>query len=89
VVAHLERLAGHARGSWRLAARGLARERARTGAVVSAVAVATGQFEAVKGQKFTAGRMGEYTIEKDPTRDSGLRIVMGPFTVYTEDNIDE
>jgi rhamnose transport system substrate-binding protein len=33
--------------------------------------------------------MGEYTIEKDPTRDNGLRIVMGPFTVYTEENIDE
>jgi rhamnose transport system substrate-binding protein len=33
--------------------------------------------------------MGEYTIEKDPTRDNGLRIVMGPFTVYTEENVDE
>lgn len=51
--------------------------------------IATGQFEAVEGQQFTAGRMGEYTIEADPTRDNGLRIVMGPFTVYTEENIDE
>jgi rhamnose transport system substrate-binding protein len=51
--------------------------------------IATGQFDAVEGQKFTAGRMGEYTIEKDPTRDAGLRIVMGPFTVYNADNIDE
>jgi hypothetical protein len=42
VVARLERLAGHSRGAWRLAARGLARERARTGAVVSAVAAAGG-----------------------------------------------
>src|SRR5262245_14907564 len=42
VVARLEPLAGHSRGSWRLAARGLARERARTGAVVSAVAAAGG-----------------------------------------------
>jgi rhamnose transport system substrate-binding protein len=33
--------------------------------------------------------MGEYTIERDPTRDGGLRVVMGPFTVYTVDNIDE
>ena len=32
--------------------------------------------------------MGEYTIETDPTRDAGLRVVMGPFTVYTEENID-
>ena len=51
--------------------------------------IATGQFEATEGQAFTAGRMGEYTIETDPTRDAGLRIVMGPFTVYTQENIDE
>lgn len=50
--------------------------------------IATGQIEAADGQTFTAGRMGEYTIEADPTRDAGLRIVMGPFTVYTEENID-
>jgi rhamnose transport system substrate-binding protein len=50
--------------------------------------IATGQIEAAEGQTFTAGRMGEYTIEADPTRDAGLRIVMGPFTVYTEENID-
>jgi rhamnose transport system substrate-binding protein len=51
--------------------------------------IATGQIEAVDGQQFEAGRMGEYTIETDPTRDEGLRIVMGPFTVYDADNIDE
>jgi rhamnose transport system substrate-binding protein len=50
--------------------------------------IATGQIEATEGQKFTAGRMGDYTIEKDPTRDQGLRVVMGPFTVYTKDNVD-
>jgi rhamnose transport system substrate-binding protein len=50
--------------------------------------IATGQIEATEGQSFTAGRLGDYTIEKDPTRDSGLRVVMGPFTVYTKDNID-
>jgi rhamnose transport system substrate-binding protein len=33
--------------------------------------------------------MGEYTIEKDPTRDNGLRIVMGPFTIYDETNVEE
>ena len=27
--------------------------------------------------KFKAGRMGEYTITKDPTRKAGLRILMG------------
>jgi rhamnose transport system substrate-binding protein len=49
--------------------------------------IVTGQIEAAEGQTFTAGRMGEYTIETDPTRDNGLRIVMGPFTVYTVDNV--
>jgi rhamnose transport system substrate-binding protein len=51
--------------------------------------IATGQIEAADGQTFVAGRMGEYTMETDPTRDAGLRIVMGPFTVYDADNIDE
>jgi rhamnose transport system substrate-binding protein len=49
--------------------------------------IVTGQIEAVEGQQFEAGRMGEYTIETDPTRDNGLRIVMGPFTVYNADNV--
>jgi rhamnose transport system substrate-binding protein len=49
--------------------------------------IATGAFEAEEGATFTAGRMGEYTIETDPTRDNGLRIVMGPFTVYDETNV--
>jgi rhamnose transport system substrate-binding protein len=49
--------------------------------------IVTGAFEAEEGATFTAGRMGEYTIEADPTRDSGLRIVMGPFSVYDETNI--
>jgi rhamnose transport system substrate-binding protein len=49
--------------------------------------IATGQIEAAEGTTFTAGRMGDYTIEADPTRDSGLRIVMGPFTVYNADNV--
>lgn len=52
-----------------------------------AYGLATGQIEAVEGQSFVAGRMGEYTIEKDPTRDNGLRVLMGPFTVYDESNI--
>jgi rhamnose transport system substrate-binding protein len=47
----------------------------------------TGAFEAEEGATFSAGRMGEYTIEKDPTRDNGLRVVMGPFTVYDETNV--
>jgi rhamnose transport system substrate-binding protein len=50
--------------------------------------LATGQIEAKEGQTFEAGRMGSYTIEKDPTRDQGLRVLMGPFTVYNKDNVE-
>ena len=50
--------------------------------------IATGAMKGEAGETFEAGRMGEYTIEKDPTRDAGLRIIMGPFSVYNKDNID-
>ena len=53
----------------------------------AAHAIATGELTAEEGATFEAGRMGEYTIEVDPTRDNGLRIVMGPFTVYDESNV--
>ncbi len=49
--------------------------------------IATGTIEPEEGATFTAGRMGDYTIEKDPTREDGLRIVMGPFSVYDESNV--
>jgi rhamnose transport system substrate-binding protein len=32
--------------------------------------------------------MGDYTITKDPTRDAGLRVLMGPFSVYNKDNVE-
>jgi rhamnose transport system substrate-binding protein len=51
--------------------------------------IATGQIEAVEGATFNAGRMGTYTIEVDPTRDAGLRVLMGPFSVYNAENIGE
>jgi rhamnose transport system substrate-binding protein len=50
--------------------------------------IATGQMEAAEGVTFEAGRMGTYTIEADPTRDAGLRVLMGPFTVYDETNVE-
>ena len=31
---------------------------------------------------------GTYTIEKDPTRENGNRVLMGPFTVYTAENVE-
>jgi rhamnose transport system substrate-binding protein len=51
--------------------------------------LATGAIEGVEGETFEAGRMGSYTIEDDPTRDTGLRVLMGPFTVYTAENVEE
>jgi rhamnose transport system substrate-binding protein len=51
--------------------------------------IATGQIEAAEGATFNAGRLGTYTIEKDPTRDAGLRVLMGPFSIYNADNIGE
>jgi rhamnose transport system substrate-binding protein len=50
--------------------------------------LATGDLKGEEGEKFEAGRMGEYTIEKDPTREKGLRVLMGPFTVYNKDNVE-
>jgi rhamnose transport system substrate-binding protein len=50
--------------------------------------IASGQLKGVVGEKFVAGRMGEYTIEKDPNREGGIRVLMGPFSVYDAKNID-
>ena len=50
--------------------------------------LATNQIEGIAGETYKAGRMGYFTIEKDPTRDKGLRVLMGPFTVYNKDNVE-
>ena len=50
--------------------------------------IASGDLQGVEGEQFEAGRMGSYTITKDPTRDVGLRVLMGPFSKYNADNID-
>ncbi|HFC11426.1 MAG TPA: sugar ABC transporter substrate-binding protein [Anaerolineae bacterium] len=51
--------------------------------------IATGQMEVAEGVSFEAGRMGTMTIEADPTRDAGLRVLMGPFTIYDASNVEE
>jgi rhamnose transport system substrate-binding protein len=53
----------------------------------TAYGLATGAFEAKEGVKFKAGHLGEYTIAKDPNRSKGLRIVMGPFSIYDKSNV--
>jgi rhamnose transport system substrate-binding protein len=54
----------------------------------TAYLLASGALKAEDGAAFTAGRMGDYTITKDPTRDAGLRVLMGPFSVYNKDNVE-
>jgi rhamnose transport system substrate-binding protein len=51
-----------------------------------AYGIATEQIAAEEGTTFVAGRMGEYEITADPTRDAGLRVLMGPFSVYNAEN---
>jgi rhamnose transport system substrate-binding protein len=50
--------------------------------------LATGKITGAIGETFTAGRMGDYTIEEDPGRAGAKRILMGPFTVYNKDNVE-
>jgi rhamnose transport system substrate-binding protein len=54
----------------------------------TAYLLATDAIKAEEGQQFTAGRMGDYTITKDPTREQGLRVLMGPFSVYDKENVE-
>ena len=54
----------------------------------TAYGLATGQLTGEIGETFTAGRMGDYTIEEDPGREGAKRILMGPFTVYTAENVE-
>ena len=54
----------------------------------TAYGLATGQLKGEIGESFMAGRMGEYTIEEDPGRPDARRVLMGPFTVYTADNVE-
>jgi rhamnose transport system substrate-binding protein len=42
-----------------------------------------------EGEKFEAGRMGEFEITDDPTREGdGLRVLMGPFKIYDKTNVE-
>jgi rhamnose transport system substrate-binding protein len=52
--------------------------------------LATGAIQGVEGERFEAGRLGEYEITKDPTRPDvdALRVLMGPFSVYNIDNVE-
>ncbi len=49
-------------------------------------ALAKGEIKGAAGDKFKAGRLGEYTVNDDP--DLGLNILLGPPFIYNKDNID-
>ncbi|WP_175410470.1 rhamnose ABC transporter substrate-binding protein [Streptomyces sp. TRM64462] len=49
----------------------------------AAAALASGQITGAEGEKFTAGRLGEYTIGKDG------EVVLGPPAVFDRNNVDE
>ncbi|MDZ4717145.1 MAG: hypothetical protein SH847_01645 [Roseiflexaceae bacterium] len=51
--------------------------------------LATGGLQGVAGEKFEAGRMGNFTIEADPGRKGSLRVLIGPFTVYDKTNVEK
>ena len=49
----------------------------------------TGDLKGEAGERFEAGRMGEFTIEDDPTREGeALRVLMGPFKIYDKTNVE-
>jgi rhamnose transport system substrate-binding protein len=49
----------------------------------AAAALASGQISGEKGEKFTAGKLGEYTIGEKG------EIILGPPTKFNKDNIDD
>ena len=49
-------------------------------------ALATGEIKGEVGDKFKAGRLGEYTVEEDP--DLGKNVLLGLPFIYNKDNID-
>jgi rhamnose transport system substrate-binding protein len=57
--------------------------------------LATGALQGADGETFSVGRpiseQTTFTITSDPTRPdtTALRVLMGPFSVYNADNIEE
>lgn len=52
-------------------------------AIYTLDAIASGKIKGKPGDKFTAGKLGEYTIKDDGT------ILLGDPTVFSKDNIDK
>jgi rhamnose transport system substrate-binding protein len=52
-------------------------------AVYTLDAIANGKIKGQPGDKYTAGKLGEYTINPDGT------VLLGPPTIFSKDNIDD
>jgi rhamnose transport system substrate-binding protein len=52
-------------------------------AAYAAAALASGQISGAEGEKFKAGKLGEYTVGKDG------EVILGPPTTFNSDNIDD
>jgi len=50
-------------------------------------ALATGEIKGVAGDTFSAGKLGEYTVQDDP--DLGLNVLLGLPFIWNIDNIDD
>ncbi|MBN2047814.1 MAG: rhamnose ABC transporter substrate-binding protein [Anaerolineaceae bacterium] len=55
-------------------------------AVYAVHAIAVGEIKGEAGESFSAGKLGDYTIEDDP--DLGLNVLLGLPYVYNAENID-
>jgi rhamnose transport system substrate-binding protein len=56
-------------------------------AVYAMHALAAKEITGKAGDKFTAGKLGEYTVADDP--ENGLTVLLGQPFVYNKDNIDQ
>lgn len=56
-------------------------------AIYTLDALATGKIQGTVGETFTAGKLGEYTLQESP--ELGLNVLLGPPFVYNADNIDD
>jgi len=57
-------------------------------AYYTAYLLATNAIGAEDGQQFTAGRLGSRTITKNPIGGHGLRVLLGPWTVFDKTTIE-
>ena len=56
-------------------------------AIYTLDALATGKIQGQAGDTFTAGKLGEYTVQESP--ELGLNVLLGPPFVYNAENIDD